>query len=153
MTNPEPATVRPATAADRAGWERLFDLYLAFYETSRDAALKDLAWVRILNPESPMHALVAEAENGRIIGIANYLFHPTFWEDRDVCYLNDLFVEPDRRGGGIARRLIEAVAADAAAKGAPEFYWQTAEDNHRARALYDRIAAKTPFVQYILATT
>lgn len=146
------ATIRPATQADRSDWDRLFDLYLGFYGTSRDIAHKDLIWARIMEPSRPLHALVAETAGGHVVGIANFLYHPVFWEDRDICYLNDLFVDPDRRGGGVGRRLIEAVAADARARGAREFYWLTAKDNHPARRLYDKIAARTAFVHYLYPT-
>ena len=142
--------IRPALNSDRQGWDRLFDMYLAFYDTRREAALKDVVWSRIMHPDRPMHCLVAVAPGGDIAGIANFLYHPTFWEERDSCYLNDLFVDPNYRGQQAGKALIEAVQADARRNSAPEFYWLTGEDNTTARRLYDRLATRSPFVHYVM---
>lgn len=139
--------IRPVAAADRSAWSGLWDRYLAFYETARDGAQHDLTWARILDPDVPMHALLAwDGENA--IGLANFLYHPGFWDAGDLCYLNDLFVEPSARGSGAGAALIEAVARDAAQKEVSEFYWLTAESNQTARALYDRVAERSGFLHY-----
>ncbi len=52
------------------------------------------------------------------------------------------------RGQGTARALIEAVAAAARQCGASRFYWQTKQDNARARVLYDKVARFNGFVRY-----
>ena len=44
--------------------------------------------------------------------------------------------------------LIEAVAAAARAHGCPRYYWQTKQDNARARALYDKVARFAGFIRY-----
>src|SRR4051812_34242769 len=64
------------------------------------------------------------------------------------CYLQDLFVAADARGRGIGRALIEHVYADAKRRGASRVYWLTHETNHAAMQLYDRIADRSPFIQY-----
>ena len=45
-------------------------------------------------------------------------------------------------------RLAQAVADAAKARGAASVYWLTAEDNYAGRMLYDRVAARTPFIKY-----
>jgi ribosomal protein S18 acetylase RimI-like enzyme len=49
---------------------------------------------------------------------------------------------------GVGRALIEAVCARAKAAGASRVYWNTSETNATARALYDKVATLTRFVQY-----
>ena len=49
---------------------------------------------------------------------------------------------------GAGRALIEAVYREADARGCTRTYWVTEEGNATARALYDRVATKAPFVQY-----
>jgi GNAT superfamily N-acetyltransferase len=66
----------------------------------------------------------------------------------DVCYLQDLYVDPQARGTGAGRALIEAVYAAADANGTPSVYWLTQDHNTTARQLYDRIAKVTPFIKY-----
>ena len=64
-----------------------------------------------------LHGLAARLD-GRVVGIAHYLFHTNVWVD-EVCYLADLFVDEQVRGQGAARLLIEAVAAAARAARLP----------------------------------
>jgi ribosomal protein S18 acetylase RimI-like enzyme len=69
----------------------------------------------------------------------------------DIGFVDDLFVDPEARGGRTGEALIEAVAAIAAERGWPVVRWITADDNYRARALYDRLAKKTPWNLYELS--
>ncbi|WP_421703922.1 GNAT family N-acetyltransferase [Aliiroseovarius sp.] len=140
-------TIRPVTPEDRAEWSRLWDAYLAFYGLTRGPEVHDVTWARILDPGEEMFSLLAE-QDGRVIGLANYLLHKSFWDIEPRCYLNDLYVDPDVRGSGAGRALIEALSAHAKDLGAVSTYWLTAEDNAPARGLYDTLAEKTPFVHY-----
>ena len=139
--------IRPLRTDERAAWEPLWNGYLAFYETSVAPAVTDAAWRRLHDPAEPMHGLGAEAD-GRLVGIAHYLFHRSFWTIGDYCYLQDLFVAPDRRGTGVGRALIMAVEAAARAAGASRVHWLTKESNTSARALYDQVAERSGFIQY-----
>ena len=56
--------------------------------------------------------------------------------------MNDLFVAGNARGGGVAEALIEACVEHAREHGATSLDWQTAHDNRRARAVYERVGAK-----------
>ena len=69
------------------------------------------------------------------------------WNE-EVCYLQDLFVDPALRGRGVARALIEAVAKAALERGAERLYWLTQEHNAAARALYDKVAKYNHFIRY-----
>ncbi|HEU4980789.1 MAG TPA: GNAT family N-acetyltransferase, partial [Solirubrobacterales bacterium] len=66
-------------------------------------------------------------------------------------YLEDLFVDPDARGNGIADALIESCAERCRELGMAAMEWLTAPDNHRAQKVYDRTGA-TPetFIEYDL---
>ena len=140
-------TIRPLTCTDRAQWEPLWQGYLAFYKTSVPADVTDLTFARFFDEAEPMHALVAERD-GEIVGIVHYIFHRSTWTSGPYCYLQDLFTAEHARGGGIGRRLIEAVYERAKAQGASRVYWLTQESNATARALYDRLAEKSGFIQY-----
>ena len=87
-------------------------------------------------------------EDRSLIGIAHILFHRSTWSKTWYCYLEDLFVRPDIRAGGVGRKLIEAVYREADARNVTRTYWTTQEFNYRARGLYDQVATKSPFVQY-----
>jgi GNAT superfamily N-acetyltransferase len=132
-------------ADDRAPWEILARGYKEFYKTPTTDAEFDTAWNRLIRQDG-IHGLGAKLD-GRLVGIAHYLFHTSVWA-RTSCYLQDLFTAPDVRGKGIARALIEAVAAEAGKQGAARYYWMTQEHNATARILYDKVAKWNGFIRY-----
>lgn len=147
MTDAGP-TIRPLTAADESDWRRLWRAYLAFYETELPEAVYASTFARLLSGRTGEFRGLLAVRDGRPVGLAHYLFHRTCWAPADTCYLQDLYADPEVRGMGIGRRLIEAVYAAADAQGAASVYWMTQEFNHTARRLYDRIGIKTPFIKY-----
>lgn len=141
--------VRRLEARDRAAWLPLFKGYVAFYKATIADEVIEETWARLLSGKEGYHiGLVAVDERDIPIGIAHVLFHRSTWSPTWYCYLEDLFVEPGLRAKGVGRALIEATYKEADAKGATRTYWATQEFNYRARGLYDRLATKSPFVQY-----
>ena len=151
MTMPS-LTVRPVAHDDYAAWRPLWDGYNAFYgrhaETALPEHITEATWQRFLDLHEPVFALVAEDDDGRIVGLAHYLFHRSMTKIEHVCYLSDLFTAPALRGKGIGRALIEAVYAQARAVGAARVYWQTHQTNTAGRLLYDKVARHLGFIVY-----
>ena len=140
--------VRPLRTSDEADWRRLWRDYLAFYETEVPEEVYQTYFARLLGDDpQDFSGLVAEVD-GRLVGLTHFLFHRHGWKIENTCYLQDLYADPDIRGLGIGRALIEAVYAEADAKGAPSVYWLTQDFNETARRLYDRIGVETPFIKY-----
>ncbi len=137
--------IAPLGPGDRAEWEALARGYKAFYRTETPDARYEATW-RLLMDDDRVHGLGARLD-GRLVGIAHYLFHAQTWS-ADSCYLQDLFTAEDARGRGVARALIDAVAEAARERGAVKYYWLTKADNAPARALYDRIAGFKGFIRY-----
>jgi len=141
--------VRRLAQADKAAWLRLFTGYIAFYQASIPADVIEETWRRLIAGGQEFHlGLVAVDEHDAAVGLAHVLFHRSTWSPTYYCYLEDLFVDPVRRQQGAGRALIEATYREADARGATRTYWTTQEFNYRARALYDAVATKSPFVQY-----
>jgi len=63
-------------------------------------------------------------------------------------YLNDLFVDPAYRAKGCASAIIETLVTICRNEGFERLRWVTAEDNYRARSLYDKLAQKSGFIIY-----
>ena len=145
-------TVRDARADDYDGWRPLWDGYNAFYERSGPTAVSEtmtrMTWGRFFDAYEPMHALVAEAEDRRLVGFVHFLYHRNTVMPGPICYLQDLFTAADVRGQGVGRGLIEAVYARARAAGSSRVYWQTQETNATARGLYDQVAQNSGFIVY-----
>lgn len=139
--------IRPLRPDEREAWEPLWQAYLTFYESSVSPETTDVLWSRLHDETEPMFVLGA-FDDARLIGIVHYLFHRSCWTIGDYCYLQDLYVSEEARGLGAGRALIEAVEQAAREKGASRVYWLTKEDNHTARALYDKLADRSGFIQY-----
>jgi GNAT superfamily N-acetyltransferase len=139
--------IRPLISGDREAWGTLWDGYLRFYRQHLAPEITAVTFARLIDQQTQPYGLVAERD-GKLLGFAHYTFHPTTWSQRDSCYLEDLFVDPAARGGGVARSLIEAVYAAADQAKAATVYWMTQEFNSEARALYDTLARRTSFIRY-----
>jgi GNAT superfamily N-acetyltransferase len=148
---PEAVLVRRIERTDYTGWRPLWDGYNRFYGRHGSSALPEsisaATWERFFSSGEPVHALVAE-QDGRLVGVAHYLFHRSTTRLNDVCYLQDLFTAEDARGRGIGRQLIHAVYASARAAGSSRVYWQTKVANDPGRALYDKVAEHQGFIVY-----
>lgn len=130
--------VRRPVESDLSAWRRLWDQYLVFYQAQVAPEHTEALWNRILDDDHPIDGFVAD-QQGELVGLVHYFPHPDTWDARPVCYLQDLFVDPGSRGRGLGAELIEAVRRRARDQGWSAVYWQTAEDNLRARRLYDRL--------------
>jgi GNAT superfamily N-acetyltransferase len=139
--------IRPVRESDFAQWLPLWQGYQEFYRARIPDDVTRTTWKRFFDVAEPVYCLVAERD-GKLIGLAHYLFHRSTWLAEQVCYLNDLFVDPTGRRSGVARKLIEAVYEAADKAGAPKVYWLTHESNAAARLLYDQVARHGGFIQY-----
>lgn len=148
MTRPLVRSVRPD---DYPQWRPLWDGYNAFYGRSGPTALDERVtaqtWERFFDAGESMHALLAEVD-GRVVGIAHFLFHRSTSRLADVCYLQDLFTEEACRGRGVGRSLIQRVLDTAKEAGSSRVYWTTQATNAAGRALYDKMAEHRGFIVY-----
>jgi len=139
--------IREPAAADETRWRELWAGYVAFYRASVAEEATASLWRSLMTRDGRFHALLAERD-GAVIGLVHYLYHQSTWSTQPICYLQDLFVDPEARGGGAAKALILAVEVRAKAHGAFRLYWQTQEYNAPARSLYDTIVPRSSFIVY-----
>ena len=98
--------IRPLAPGDRPEWERLYRGYADFYrvETSADKLATLFAW--LMDPAHPCNDLVAVAGDGGLAGLAHYRAMPSPLRGAEVGFLDDLFVDPYRRGDGKGKALL-----------------------------------------------
>lgn len=143
------AVVTDFREQDRERWTELWTAYLRFYKTSLPPEIFDSTWKRIISKSGTLRgAGVRETESGQLLGITHYLLHETAWTPKQMCYLQDLYVDASVRGKGLARTLIESVAASAKEQDCYRCYWLTQESNTQARILYDKVGRLSGFVRY-----
>jgi ribosomal protein S18 acetylase RimI-like enzyme len=72
-------------------------------------------------------------------GLAVLRFRPSLWSETLDCYLEELYVVPDRRGQGLGQALMEAAIGTAREEGAAHMDLGTAEADTAARGLYEKL--------------
>jgi GNAT superfamily N-acetyltransferase len=116
--------------------------YCDFYSVSpTDEALLAMSRTLISDPELEGLQLIARDEAGRAVGFATVFWTWSTLSASRLGVMNDLFVADDARGAGHADALIGECAARCRERGAHSLDWQTAHDNRRAQAVYDRVGA------------
>ena len=130
--------------------------YCDFYGVEpADDDLLAMSRALIADPEREGLQLIARDDSGTAIAFATIFWTWSTLSASRIGVMNDLFVAPEARGSGTAEALIEACRARCAERGAVALEWQTAVDNHRAQALYDRVGAQRSdrWLDYTLPTT
>jgi GNAT superfamily N-acetyltransferase len=116
---------------------------LAVYEKLGDrvtGSARQLAR-HMAGPKKIVDIFVAE-QDGDLIGYAMYYLIYSSFRTQPMMWLEDLFVQPERRGTGAGRELIHAVARDAERLGCWRLSWAVLEWNEPAIGFYERLGAK-----------
>ncbi|WP_119165077.1 GNAT family N-acetyltransferase [Algihabitans albus] len=142
---------RPPVAADKDRWAELFRGYMTFYDVPPEEAVVERVWAWLFDPDHEIEGLVAELE-GRIVGLAHYQPMARTLGANEVGYLSDLFTDPNVRGRGIGRALIDATLEASCHRGWPLLRWLTQEFNYAGRRLYDTYAPRSDFIVYVTKT-
>lgn len=134
--------IRPATEADA---QLLFDLILelATYEKLADEVTGDAEILRrSLFEEKAAEALLLETADGEAVGYA--IFFTTFstFECRSGIWLEDVYVRPEHRRGGIGRTVMEHLAKIALERGHVRLDWVALDWNEPALSFYEKLGAR-----------
>ena len=135
-------TIRPAIREDIPQILR-FIRALAAYEREPEAVTATEAELERdgFGPNPFYFCLMAEYD-GKAAGFALYFFNYSTWLGQPGLYLEDLFIEPDLRGLGIGKALLERVAAIAVEKGCPRLQWAVLDWNTPAIEFYRAMGAE-----------
>jgi GNAT superfamily N-acetyltransferase len=130
----------------------LMRAYCDFYRVDpADEDLLAMARALIADPEGEGVQILARADDGRAVGFATVFWSWTTLSASRIGVMNDLFVDPTARGRGVAEALIAGCIERCRARGARSLGWQTAKDNRRAQAVYERVGAvREEWVDYSL---
>ena len=134
--------IRPAAEADVP---LLFDLILelAAYEKLGDKVAGDAEVLRrSLFEQKAAEALLLETADGEAVGYA--IFFTTFstFECRSGIWLEDVYVRPEHRRGGIGRAVMEHLAALAQERGHVRLEWVALDWNEPAINFYEKLGAR-----------
>jgi len=142
--------VRPEQRHKEA-WAALYQGYARFYRVEQTAAMRERVWQWIHDPAQQVECLLAVDEQGTPVGLAHFREFARPLAASHGGFLDDLFVAPYARGSGAAAALLAALAEEARRRDWTVVRWITAEDNYRARGLYDKVAQRTSWLTYDMA--
>ncbi len=115
---------------------------LADYERAAERVVgsEELLEAALFDAPAAAEAVIAEV-GGEPVGFA--LFFATFstWLCRPGIWLEDLYVRPERRGGGVGRELLAHVARLGVERGCGRVEWSALDWNTPALDFYDRLGA------------
>ena len=137
--------VRDLAPGDRDAWRALFHAYGVFYETDLADEVLDHVWSALLG--GALRGFVAE-QDGAVVGFAHVRSHVATFSVGEDWYLEDLFVDPSARSGGVGTAILEHLVKVATWEGGGTLRWVTAESNATAQRVYDKLATRTTWVTY-----
>jgi RimJ/RimL family protein N-acetyltransferase len=146
-------SLRVVVESDLPALLGLMRAYCDFYETTpADAELLALSRALIADHACEGLQLIARSASGAAVGFATLFWSWDTTEAARIGVMNDLYISPDARGAGLAERLIDACSAHCAEHGASRLEWQTAPENLRAQAVYDRVGGvREPWLTFTRA--
>jgi GNAT superfamily N-acetyltransferase len=134
-------SVRPATAADVPVLHAMI-VELAEYEkiAHEVVATEEDTGREFFGPRPSAEAIIAEV-TGTPAGFA--VFYPVYstFAGRPGLYLEDLYVRPQHRRGGVGRALIASFLTTAKTRGCPKVEWRVLRWNTPALEFYRSLGA------------
>lgn len=146
-------SIQPPSEDDRNEWERLYRGYAEFYQVPMNEEILENVWQWIFNPARQFYCIMARDGEGAAVGLMHYRAMLSPLRGAVVGFLDDLYVDPEARGGGVVDRLFDELARQARDHDWPVVRWITRDNNYRARAVYDRVATRTDWITYELGTS
>lgn len=138
----------PMAEDHRQAWEKLYEAYAVFYKKKQTPKMRERVWNWLHDPDHELEGLLVLNASGNPVGLAHYREFARPLAASQGCYLDDLFVAPSARGAGAAEALLATLQAESKLRDWTLIRWVTAEDNYRARGLYDRVSKRTDWVVY-----
>jgi GNAT superfamily N-acetyltransferase len=115
---------------------------LADYERAPDECELTAGPLRaaLFGPAPALFGHVAEVD-GRVLGCALWFLNFSTWRGTHGVYLEDLYVQPAARGGGLGRALLVALAEECVARGYARLEWWVLDWNEPAIGFYKSLGA------------
>ena len=141
--------IREIQLKDKDQWKKLYRGYADFYKAEINDKILQTVWGWLNDNKHELQGIVYEVDN-KIVALAHFRRMPRPLKGQDICFLDDLFVDPQHRGQKIGEKLINRIREISKSRGWSLVRWITRDDNLRAKSLYDRVSEKTNWDVYEL---
>lgn len=138
--------IRALTSDDFGGWLVLWN---ANNLGHINEPVTTQTWMRLMDDQAQVFGIVAE-DKGALVGLVQYIVHPTTGSIEPACYMQDVFVTPKMRGRGIAKAMIGELERIGKREAWSRVYWLAEAGNEAAQALYKSLGQKMDFTLHIL---
>src|ERR1043166_9488450 len=101
------ATFRFAVPKDAPEIVRLIKELAEYEKEPEEATAKPEELAAQMESEKPPFECVLAERGSRAIGFALFFANYSTWQGKPGMYLEDLFVEPTERGGGVGKKLLK----------------------------------------------
>ncbi len=131
-------TITQATADDIEG---MADLLLSLFDQEADFRpdrSRQVQGLKLILSAPHTGCLLVAREAGQVVGMVSLLFTVSTAMGQPVCWLEDMVVKQDRRGGGLGSRLLAHAIAFAQQKGLGRITLLTDRVNEQAQRFYAR---------------
>ena len=134
--------IRPAGPADVAPIMAMIR-ELAVFEKLEHMVIADEAMLHdaLFGARPPCEAIVGVEADGGVVTFALFFHNFSTFLGRKGLYLEDLYVQQDRRGHGYGKQMLQALAALAVERDCGRFEWSVLDWNANAIAFYEKMGA------------
>jgi GNAT superfamily N-acetyltransferase len=134
--------IRPGELADVPVIAELIRGLARYEKLEHEVVMTEEKLTDSLFGERPYAETLIAEEDGEPIGFALFFHNYSTFLAQPGIYLEDLFVLPEWRGGGVGRALLERLAQVAVERGCGRLEWAVLDWNVDAIRFYERLGAK-----------
>ncbi|MEV7897959.1 GNAT family N-acetyltransferase [Streptomyces cyaneofuscatus] len=124
-----------ALVRELAAYEKALDEVVASEDQLREALFGE-------RPAAYAHVATDEGDGGEVVGFALWFLNFSTWRGVHGIYLEDLYVRPDRRGGGHGKALLAELARICGERGYERLEWSVLNWNAPSIAFYESLGAR-----------
>ncbi|MER6602974.1 GNAT family N-acetyltransferase [Streptomyces sp. CS149] len=132
---PADIPVLHALVRELAAYEKALDEVVASEEQLAEALFGD-------RPAAYAHVATADDGGGEVVGFALWFLNFSTWRGVHGIYLEDLYVRPERRGGGYGKALLTELARICVERGYERLEWSVLDWNAPSIAFYESLGAR-----------
>ncbi|MFF8959393.1 GNAT family N-acetyltransferase [Streptomyces sp. NPDC014894] len=117
---------------------------LAEYEKALDEvrATEEQLREALFGERPAAFAHIAESDDGEVVGFALWFLNFSTWRGVHGIYLEDLYVRPERRGGGHGKALLTELARICVERGYERLEWSVLDWNAPSIDFYRSLGAR-----------
>jgi len=142
--------IKPLKETDYSAWSTQYVDYAKPWNEPISAERLSAVWNILLKSENGAYGVGIFDSAESLLGFGHYILTPCTYSRRYTCYLQDLYVVPEARREGIARKFMAFLETEGRAAGWRSINWKTRPGNDAAVALYDKIARRSDWIFFEL---